>query len=495
MNHGQRFSSPILIGLFLLSVLSSLPAWAEGFSSQVYGISAEAFPIIKLGVKVYSPEPIAPTCDSFDLFEKQTRITSFTVTMPKQKHYVVLLLDRSSSIEPAMPLVKESAAAFAKAVAGKAELAVHSLGSDFEINQDFTTNTDDLLKAIRAVRPWGGTLLIDSLYKSCDALRNQAGTNDLKTIVCLTDGRDETPGGKSPFSSKKPEELIEFARRSHVRLITVGLGNGIDTNLLQSCANQTNGWYLHVPKPEQLAKAYQELSRKMMMERLYHFTYTTPEPKPDGTRRDLAVNSKAKGEKDQGKGWYIAPTVEQLKNKQEQMTGTSGTSTGKATGMKLNPPDLGKPGSVGRLDHVPLGNTGRIDRLGSHSVGSLGQIGSLGPGLEHVERDVNQMFKQLDQQNQQHLDNGINQGNQAIDAANESNAAIDAANQQQTDQIIDGTNTTLEQIDQNNLSDHQKAQDAVNQTYDQMNQQLQDAMPDMPGMPDMPDMPDTSGDD
>ena len=240
--------------------------------------------------------------------------------MPKQKNYVVLLLDRSSSIEPAMPVVKESAAAFVTSVAGNVELAVHSLGSDFEINQDFTRNTADLLKAIRSVRPWGGTLLIDSLYNSCEALRNQAGTNDLKTIVCLTDGRDETPGGKSPFSSKKPEELIEFARRARVRLITVGLGNGIDSNLLQMCAAKTNGWYLHVQKPEQLASVYQDLSRKMMMERFYHFTYATPEPKPDGTRRDVLVSSKAKGEKDQGKGNYIAPTVEQMKSPQERAT-------------------------------------------------------------------------------------------------------------------------------------------------------------------------------
>ncbi|HNV72805.1 MAG TPA: VWA domain-containing protein, partial [Candidatus Ozemobacteraceae bacterium] len=319
----------------------------------------------------------------------------------------------------------------------------------------------------------------------------QAGTNDLKTVICLTDGRDETPGGKSPFSSKKPEELIEFARRARVRLITVGLGNGIDTNLLQSCATRTNGWYLHVPSPGQLAKAYQELSRKMTMERVYHFRYTTPEAKPDGTRRDLTVNSKAKGEKDQGKGYYIAPTVEQLKSLQERAAGSTGTSGGK-TNVKLNPPDLGKPGSVGRLGPADLGTTGQVGHIGSQSVGSLGQIGSLGPGLEHVETEVNQMFKQLDQQNQQHLDNGINQGNQAIDTANESNAAIDAANQQQLDQTISDTNTSLEQTDQTNQDAAQDAQDAVNQSYDQMNQQMQDAMPDVPSMPDMPD---TSGDD
>ncbi|MFZ2959600.1 MAG: VWA domain-containing protein [Candidatus Ozemobacteraceae bacterium] len=298
------------ITLLALGFLMIAPCiFGEGFSSAIEGVSALDFPHISLRSRVFSPEPILPTSDSFELFEMETRIATFQVEMLKPKQYVVLILDRSSSMEPVMGLVKNSANAFVETMTPKIQTSLLSFASDIDLGTDFTNDVRMLQSEIGKIRPYGGTALFDALYKTCELLISKAGPQDVKTIVCLTDGKDESPRGQANFSIKKPAEVAKIATRNGIRIITVGLGNNLDENFLKKIAQFTGGWYLHSPTIKELSEVFRDITKKILMEQRYKFVYQTPNPKFDGTKRDLTVVSLFKGQKDQGKGSYVAPTT------------------------------------------------------------------------------------------------------------------------------------------------------------------------------------------
>ena len=66
----------------------------------------------------------------------------------------------------------------------------------------------------------------------------------------------------------------------------------------------------------------------MKLERYYQLSYTTPKPERDGTRRNIEIASTLKGFKDQGTGYYTAPTM---------------------TVHKPEPTDVGRPDKGGKM--------------------------------------------------------------------------------------------------------------------------------------------------
>ncbi|HPT47812.1 MAG TPA: VWA domain-containing protein [Candidatus Rifleibacterium sp.] len=294
---------------FVLLIVGLTSVAGNDFSSAVLHVNSAGFPKIGVVMKVFNKEPVEMKADNFVISEDGTAISSFAIASQKNRHYMVLVLDRSSSIEPAMNDVKRAATSFVQTMVTDVSMSVLSFGSDIDFTHSFSEDPASLIEAINKLRPWGGTALYDALYSACEELQNQAGRADLKTVVCLTDGRDSTPNGQTPMSTHKPEEVNKLAVEKGIRLITVGLGNDIDSNVLKGFASATGGWYLQTTTPEELAKIYDALGRRMKLERYYQLDYQTPKPARDGTKRNIEISSSLKGLADQGKGNYIAPTV------------------------------------------------------------------------------------------------------------------------------------------------------------------------------------------
>ena len=295
--------------LILITMIIFLPVFvfAKGFSSQITHINSAGFPRIEARLKVFNKVFEELKSDNFLVTEDNKKIDKFAVELMRQGQYIILLLDRSSSIKPAMPVVKQAAAQFAVSLIKNVSMALMSFGSDIDFNQKFTSDKKELLTAIRKIRPWGGTALYDGLYRACEEVHSKAGRNDLKTVVCLTDGRDSTPNGKTPLSIKTPKQVCDYAIKHKIRIVAVGLGNDIDVPVLKSFAKATQGWYLQAKTASQLSNLYAALSKRMKLERYYRLKYTTPNPAYDGTKRWIEITSQLKNQKDQGKGFYIAP--------------------------------------------------------------------------------------------------------------------------------------------------------------------------------------------
>ncbi len=462
--------------LLFIGGLFGLPSWAvpttgDGFTSTVEHISATEFPTIRVWARVFTPQPIAPTCDNFTLHERGEPISEFRVEMQKKTPYTVLLIDRSSSMEPVVGQVKQAAATLVKTLVGKTNLAVVTFSHDVDIATEFGRDAALLQTAVQKFRPYGGTALYDALFQSCELLADKTTTDDVKTVICLTDGKDESPAGQANFSVKKPKDVAELARRQGIRIITVGLGTGIDEKFLAAIAKHTGGWYLHAVSIGQLPQAFANLSARMMKEQRYHFTYRTPKPDRDGSKREVVIVSDAKGRKDQGKGSYTAPTTPPpVAASAGSGSGAGSTATTTRTGPatldgkghanvdlgRLIAPDLGKPGHVGHLTAPTLGTSTPINHIATEGIPEAGQQGIADANATIDE--ANRLMKQLDAQNQAAANAGTDQANQTIDGANQSSdqAAVDA--QQQADQATQQANKALEDA-QRELEEAQKNRD------------------------------------
>ncbi|NLI77673.1 MAG: VWA domain-containing protein [Candidatus Riflebacteria bacterium] len=310
MKHGRCWW---VVALVLVSGWWSA-GWAVGepgdpasFSSAIIGVNAGQFPAIEVDVKVFSRNPVPPSRDDFEVFENQSRIASFTVSRRKPRHFLVLALDRSSSIEPAMPALKQAATSFVSLMPQDTTMAVLSFGSDVEIDQGFTADQTRLTAAIGKIRPYGGTSLYDAVWQAAEQLNNGAGRNDPRTLVVLTDGKDSNPAGTEQMSIRTRKEAVEKAVRGRVRIIAIGLGNDLDEEAMKGLAKPTGGAYLHAPHPDQLAAIYARLAERMKLEQYLGLRYVTPNPLTDGTTRMIQIVSRGSGRTDQGTSRYVAP--------------------------------------------------------------------------------------------------------------------------------------------------------------------------------------------
>lgn len=312
--------------IFLVFMGMACNGYSSDFSSEISQINAAGFPKIEMFLKVFNNQPEELKSDNFVISEDSTGIKSFSLEFRKSKHLMTLVIDRSSSIEPAMNQVKIAASSFIKSMVNDVTMAVVTFGSDIDFSHKFAQDENSLINAVNKIKPWGGTALYDAIYTACDDLQNNAGRNDLKTVVCLTDGHDSTPNGKKPLSVKTPAEVCKFATDKGIRLITVGLGNDIDVQVLKEFAQTTGGWYLQTTSPESLAKLYEALSRRIKMEKHYRLSYTTPRPEADGSKRIVEITSRLKGKESQGKGHYNAPSKSVATKKPSTVPSDHGSS-------------------------------------------------------------------------------------------------------------------------------------------------------------------------
>jgi len=283
-------------------------AQANDLTASITHVDATGFPVIEAMLQVYNDQPIDLTSKDFVVEENISKITEFTLVPQEFKHYLVLAIDRSSSIEPAMPDVKKAAAVLVESLAGEFEIAVVSFGSDIDIDHDFSTDKKSLIAAIGKIRPWGGTALFDALYDSCEELESKADLNDLKTVVCLTDGQDSTPSGKHQLSRRDRQEVSKYALDKNIRVINLGLGNDIDAQFLSGLASETGGWYLQTATSDQLAGLCDKLSKRLKLKKHYRLSYNSPIPATESPRRTLKVALTYNGLTAEGSRQYHTPS-------------------------------------------------------------------------------------------------------------------------------------------------------------------------------------------
>ena len=220
---------------------------------------------------------------------------------------LAILIDTSNSIRDRFRFQQEAAVEFMKSVMRPEQDKAVIVGFDTspEMLSDLTGNMDDLEKAVRDMRPGGGTALYDAIFLACrDKLgQDQPRHKYRRAMIVLTDGEDTQ-------SRYTRDQALEMAHKADVVIY------GISTNItriqtdgdkvLKYFAAETGGLTFFPFKVEDLAKSFENIANEMRHQ--YSVLYR-PEPlRADGLYHEVDI--KVKNRKDyvvRARKGYYAP--------------------------------------------------------------------------------------------------------------------------------------------------------------------------------------------
>lgn len=249
--------------------------------------------------------------DDFMVFEDghQQDITVFS--RDPQPIALSLLIDASTSMETKLGLAGDAAVGFVRRMRPGDAAQVVTFNSRTLIRQEFTSDTEQLERAVRTMRASGSTSLYTAMYiafselervgrRTQDEVRRQA-------IVLLSDGEDTT-------SVLGYDEVLDRAKRSDVIVFAVGLRD--DGRLqrgfrqhdfsLRSLAQTTGGRSFFVEAASDLPAVYNQIADELAAQ--YTIGYTPRNPSRDGAWRQVAVKVNAPGTIARTRAGYFGPT-------------------------------------------------------------------------------------------------------------------------------------------------------------------------------------------
>ncbi len=219
---------------------------------------------------------------------------------------IAILIDTSSSIRDRFKFEQEAAIDFLyRTLRPKKDKALLiTFDSAIELIQDFSDNPEVVAKAIRQVRPGGGTKMLDAIYLACqEKLKAEAGR---KIIILISDGDDN-------LSLETLSSTLEMAQRSDVSLFTIstnssgffGLTAPKSDKILKRLAEDTGGRAFFPFKAEDLSQSFQDISSELRSQ--YSLAYRSSNGNRDGSFRAIKIDPERKNVKVKSRRGYYAP--------------------------------------------------------------------------------------------------------------------------------------------------------------------------------------------
>jgi VWFA-related protein len=219
---------------------------------------------------------------------------------------IALLIDTSTSIRDRFKFEQEAAIDFLyRTIRPKKDKGLLiTFDSAIELVQDYTDNPEVLAKAIRQVRPGGGTKMLDALYLACqEKLKSETGR---KLIILISDGDDN-------LSLETVNSTLEMAQRSDVAIFTIstnssgffGLTAPKADKLLKRLADETGGRAFFPFKAEDLSQSFQDIAAELRSQ--YSLAYRSSNVNRDGTFRAIKIEPERKNLKVKSRKGYYAP--------------------------------------------------------------------------------------------------------------------------------------------------------------------------------------------
>jgi VWFA-related protein len=204
-----------------------------------------------------------------------------------------------------------------------------------------------IIDAIGAIKPSGGTAILDALKDVLSGLTTQY---ERRAIVLITDGYDE-------HSTSEFKEAVTAAQNSSVTVYVVGLGGvaGISLKgekLLEELAEQTGGHAWFPRDNRQLSEAYAATAEDVQQR--YMVTYTPSNQRRDGTWRSITIKTNDPAQRVRARDGYTAPMAPPVRASFE----FSAVGTGDQA-ARIEPDDLvvledGVPQKVDAFNEVAL---------------------------------------------------------------------------------------------------------------------------------------------
>ena len=218
---------------------------------------------------------------------------------------LAVLIDTSNSIRDRFKFEQEAASEFLKSVihSSQDKAMVVSFDTSPDLVADLVEDTDKLDRAIRGLRPGGGTALYDAIYFACkDKLQqDQPKHKYRRALVILSDGDDNQ-------SRVTRDQALEMAQKADSVVYTISTNiTRVDTEgdrVLKYFTAETGGRSFFPFKVEDLEQSFENIANELRHQ--YNISYR-PEPLlTDGlfhtidvkvkSRKDLIVHNR--------KGYY-----------------------------------------------------------------------------------------------------------------------------------------------------------------------------------------------
>lgn len=141
----------------------------------------------------------------------------------------------------------------------------------------YTNDVNLLLNGIRNMSIGDTTAFYDAVY---DGVTNSALQGGARCVVVFTDGMDNA-------SQHSANEVVNYAISKQVPVYIIGVGGGLDTQLLRSMAQQTGGQYWHIDDLYDLEVIFNQVYDQQMQ--LYVVEYESDKSLDAYATRDLEV--------------------------------------------------------------------------------------------------------------------------------------------------------------------------------------------------------------
>jgi Ca-activated chloride channel family protein len=236
----------------------------------------------------------------FQLFEDDVPQTLDVVRPEQLPATFTILVDSSQSMARRIDFVRDAAARLTSYLRPKDRIIVAPFAKKL---QTITGPTDDrttVSDAIKAIRPGGGTAILDSVEETAKLISTVEGRH---AIILLTDGYDE-------HSSAKLADAIAMVQKTGASLYAVGIGGVAGISLkgekfLRQLASDTGG-RAFFPSSEIELKPIHELVASEVTLR-YVLTYMPNNQKVDGSWRRITVTTVDPALKVRARPGYFAP--------------------------------------------------------------------------------------------------------------------------------------------------------------------------------------------
>ena len=219
---------------------------------------------------------------------------------------IALVIDTSTSIRERFKFEQEAAIDFLyRTLRPKKDKALLvTFDSAIELVQDYTDNPEVLSKAIRQIRPGGGTKMLDAIYLACqEKLKSELGR---KILILISDGDDN-------LSLETLASTLEMAQKSDVAIFAISTNSsgffGITApkadKILKRLAEETGGRAFFPFKAEDLSASFQDIGAELRSQ--YSLAYRSSNPGRDGSFRSIKIETDRKNLKVKARKGYYAP--------------------------------------------------------------------------------------------------------------------------------------------------------------------------------------------
>jgi Ca-activated chloride channel homolog len=221
-----------------------------------------------------------------------------------------ILIDTSNSIRERFHFELEAASDFVKSVMRSKEdkATIVAFDTNVQFVSDLSDNPDRLEKAIRDLRPGGGTALFDAIFKTCKEKLTQdtPSYKYRRIIVVVSDGDDNN----SEFTR---DQALEMAQKSDVVINTISTNNlthgGAEGDKYLKYFSEETGGHSYLPfEASDLAQSFQYLAEEVRHQYTILFR---PEPmRTDGLFHPITL--RVKGHKElivRARNGYYAPKM------------------------------------------------------------------------------------------------------------------------------------------------------------------------------------------